>query len=121
MSHHENFKAFELSFENGKITNADKKQILKFVDLPEIHAHSIGAQYISRAGKIALTIGYTTKKNGKAKKYSLTVKKLGAFQFSLLEAALTKAASKLEKIICHELIVTADETAYAIFLHEHEA
>ena len=117
---HENFKAFALSFENGKFSTADKKQILKFTDQPEIFAHSVGAQYVNSTGKVVMTIGYTTKKKGKAKKYTLTVKKLGQFQFGLLEAALTKTASKLEKIICHELIVTADDTAYAIFLHEHE-
>lgn len=118
---HEKFKVITVNINsNGELETPSKKELTKFLNQPEVFAHSIGAQPISSV-RLRVSIGYTLNKRSKPKKYKLTTKTLGyGLNDAQIEAALEKAASKFKSIICHELFTfgTDNDDEAVMFLHE---
>lgn len=117
---HNHFKFFQLQFENNKIEEEGKNQLVKFLNGNDIIAKSVGIEHLDNDQKVIICIGYAIEENNKT--FDIELKKIGKFEgdssLSSLEGAMNKAASSYTNIICHEFFIDEEKDLYTIFLLE---
>lgn len=94
---HEKFKIF-----TGGDAQEISEGIAAFVKDSGMAAKSLGAEYLESSGKLVVTLGYTDKEQS----YPVGVKDANVGRFdpaypSETETAISDAANKLDRIICH--------------------
>jgi len=112
---HDNFKSF-VGSDIGSISGA----ISSFVASSGAAAKSIGIVHVNSAGELLFSLGYRDDEPG----YPVALKSanLGhidtvhASGLDALDAALDTAASEIDGIICHELVVSDSGEFVAVFL-----
>jgi hypothetical protein len=120
---HDKFKVFvgELAPDDtiGKLA----EDVAGFANHSGIAAKSIGVEYLESAKRLVVTLGYRQDEESyPIRLHSIRMGKIETLSgdFSILEAAMERASSKLRNIICHELYVTGDQEFVMVFMTHEE-
>jgi hypothetical protein len=120
---HDKFKVFAGELAPDQTIGKLAEQVAGFAKTAGIAAKSIGVEYIESAKRLLITLGYRDDAPGYAIRLnSVPLGKINAMagDFSAVEAAMAKAASRYQNIICHELYVTGSGE-FVLVLMTHEA
>lgn len=112
---HQKFKVFAGA---GADVAALGAQVERFVAEREVAAKSIGVEYLERAEKLVLTLGYRDDEPGYGVR--ITSRSLGVVDqmedLSGLEARMEEAAGSMAGVLCHELFVTSSGEFVMVFM-----
>ena len=118
---HSKFKIFTGALEaNGSIA-ALAKEVEAFAKKAKAAPKSIGIEYVEHTKQVLLSLGYRDDEPGyEVTLHTVSLGKLphGAVETSALEEKMGEAADKVEKLICHELLVT-DQNEFIMVLMAH--
>ena len=112
---HDNFKSFV-----GSDINSISEAISSFVASEGVAAKSIGIVHVSSDDTLLFSLGYRDDEPG----YAVALKSVAlghidtvhAGGLDALDEALANAASEIDGIICHELVVDGSGDFTAVFL-----
>lgn len=119
---HNRFKVFSGALEPGHRIDALAKKVAEFVASShgKVAPKSIGVEYLESAHRLIVTLGYRDDEPG----YPIAlhavslgrVDHLDGEDFSALEAKMTEAGARLQRVICHELFITEDHEFLMVFM-----
>jgi hypothetical protein len=115
---HQRFKVFigDAGADGGVAALAP--QVEQFVRDRGVAAKSIGVEFIERARKLVLTLGY--REDEGTYPVQLSSRSLGKVDgledLASLEARMTEAAGSLNGVLCHELFVTDEDEFVMVFM-----
>jgi hypothetical protein len=115
---HDKFKVFTGGLsEDGTISRL-AGEVEKFVSESKITPKSIGAEYLEKAGRLILTLGYRDDEQPTPIKINcVPIGKVDiSADFSNIESAMMKAAASQRNIICHELFITDNGDFFMVFM-----
>lgn len=118
---HNRFKIFSGTLGAGNSLGTLSAEVSRFVTENKVAAKSIGVEYLEEAKRVIVTLGY---REGEAHyPVDLKVVSLGKVEnlaarndFSALEKSITDASRGVQKIICHELFITAEHEFLVVFM-----
>lgn len=115
---HQRFKVFigDAGAEGG--VDALGSQVEQFVQERGVAAKSIGVEFLERARKLVLTLGYREDEEGyPVRLISRSVGRVDSLDdLGGLETRMTEAAGTLNGVLCHELFVTDDGEFVMVFM-----
>lgn len=114
---HDKFKVFTGTPGDGEL-GPIASQVEQFVREHGVAPKSIGVEFLERAKKLVLTVGYRDDEPGY--EVRLTSRSLGTVD-SLddlcgLEQRMSAAAGELHGVLCHELFVTDEDEFVMVFM-----
>ncbi|HEU4556242.1 MAG TPA: hypothetical protein VFS20_00285 [Longimicrobium sp.] len=114
---HDRFKVFTGTPGNGELGPL-AGQVEQFVRDNRVAAKSIGVEFLERAQKLVLTLGYREDEPGY--EVRLTSRSLGTVDglddLSELEQRMAAVAGELHGVLCHELFVTDRDEFVMVFM-----
>jgi len=114
---HDKFKVFTGTPGNGDLGPL-AGQVETFVREQRIAPKSIGVEFIERARKLVLTVGY--RDDEPPYEVRLTSRSLGKVDgledLSGLEQRMSTVAGELRGVLCHELFVTDEDEFVMVFM-----
>ncbi|HEX9939141.1 MAG TPA: hypothetical protein VGB15_18505 [Longimicrobium sp.] len=114
---HDKFKVFTGIPGNGDL-GPIAGQVEQFVRDQQIAPKSIGVEFLERAHKLVLTVGY--RDDEPPYEVRLTSRSLGTVDslddLSGLEQRMSAVAGELHGVLCHELFVTNEDEFVMVFM-----
>ncbi|HET7460415.1 MAG TPA: hypothetical protein VFJ82_04170 [Longimicrobium sp.] len=114
---HDKFKVFTGTPGNGDLGPL-AGQVEAFVREQRIAPKSIGVEFIERARKLVLTVGY--RDDEQPYEVRLTSRSLGKVDgledLGGLEQRMSAVAGELQGVLCHELFVTDEDEFVMVFM-----
>ena len=96
------------------------KEVEAFARTAKAAPKSIGIEYVEHTKQVLLSLGYRDDEPGyPITLHSISLGKLattGAAELTALEEKMGEAADKVEKLICHELLVTDENEFIMVFM-----
>jgi hypothetical protein len=111
---HSDFKTF---INDGSVLPATLlASVAEFVKANKLCPKSLGVEYLEKKDKTVLTLGYRS--GEPACEIKLTAVELGVLDLvpDVIERAMSKAASEIGGVICHEFYVTDQDVFVAVFM-----
>jgi hypothetical protein len=117
---HSKFKLFAGTLgPNGSLGSLGT-EVEQFAAKAKAAPKSIGVEYLEHSKKVIVSLGYRDDEAPYPIKLSgVSLGKVTSFsaaELEKLEAKMSDAAAKTSNIICHELIVTADDEFVMVFM-----
>jgi hypothetical protein len=117
---HSKFKLFAGSLGADGSIGALAKEVEAFAKTAKAAPKSIGIEYVEHTKQVLLSLGYRDDEPGyEITLHSVSLGKLattGAAELTALEVKMGEAADKIEKLICHELLVTDQNEFIMVFM-----
>ncbi|HET7234460.1 MAG TPA: hypothetical protein VFJ16_30890 [Longimicrobium sp.] len=114
---HDRFKVFTGTPGEGNLGPL-AGQVEQFVRENRVAPKSIGVEFLERAGKLVLTLGYRDDEPGY--EVRLTSRSLGKVDgledLGGLEQRMSAVAGELRGVLCHELFVTDEDEFVMVFM-----
>jgi hypothetical protein len=119
---HNKFKVFSGKLAQDKSIGSLANEIETFVRESKIAPKSIGAEYLEKAGRLLVTLGYRDDQTPETVKINcVPIGKIDSgADFSKIENAMMQAAADQKNIICHELFITDDDEFFMVFMSQQE-
>lgn len=120
---HSKFKLFTGTLGPGASLGKLADDVAAFAAKAKAAPKSIGVEYLEHSNQVVVSLGYRDDEPAypiKLRSVSLgKVHNFSGAELAPLEAKMADAAAKTPHIICHELLVTADDEFIMVFMtHE---
>jgi hypothetical protein len=117
---HSKFKLFAGSLSPDGSIGALAKEVEAFAKTARAASKSIGIEYVEHTKQVLLSLGYRDDEPGyEITLHSVSLGKLAgtsADELAKAEEKMGEAADKVEKLICHELLVTDTNELIMVFM-----
>ena len=119
---HEKFKVFipEENITEQEATRRLNNMLTAWTKDGKIAAKSVGVEYLEASKRLVLSIGYRDDEPGYPVKLSAVSMGVLPLFPNAIEEAMTKAASGVENVICHEFFVTGEGVFVLVLLSHGE-
>jgi hypothetical protein len=117
---HDHFKVFSTTTGSAAGVASLSASVAAWVKAEAVAAKSIGVEYLESSGVLLLTLGY--RRDEPTYPVHLHAVSLGRIEaldaaaLAGLEARMGASAAGVERILCHELFVTADREFFMVFM-----
>lgn len=114
---HGKFKFFGTEFNSDNDIKELLGKVEEWVNENKVAPKSIGVEFLEKSNMLIMSLGYRDDEKYPVTLSMVNVGKLDSnFIFDQIETDVTTAVKRIERIICHEIFITEDNTVNMIFM-----